>query len=193
MANIVTFTLNPAYSGTDADDFEIIGIHENGSPANTTIDTGVLKTDLATGVTYTIAETITGGTITAKNTTCDGTSINWSITPQTTPTPTTTNTIVEQGKCYSLTYSTIPSDLAVRWTDFEDDIVTTSLIQNLETMDNGDGTYSVYLCVKQGGAYSTPVCVSPGIGGIEITCDPYIWSTDDCPCSTNAACLIGCV
>jgi len=90
MANIVTFTLNPSYSGTDADDFTIVGVHENGSPANTTIATGVTKSDLATGVTYTIAETITGGTITAKNTTCDGTSINWTITAEPTPTPTIT-------------------------------------------------------------------------------------------------------
>jgi len=193
MANIVTFTLNPAYSGTDADDFEIIGVHENGSPADTTIATGVLKSDLATGVTYTIAETITGGTICANNEACAITCVNWYVTGGPTPTPTPSPTPSAEGKCYSITYSTIPSDLAVRYMDFEDDILTTVLIANLQTMDNGNGTYTSYICVKQGGSYATPVCVSPGILGNEVTCDPYLWSTDDCSCTSSGPCAVPCV
>lgn len=62
----VTFTLNGLYTGTtEADNFTIIGKHCNGSPADTIIDTGVTASDLTTGVTYTIAATISGGTITS--------------------------------------------------------------------------------------------------------------------------------
>ncbi len=103
MANIVTFTLNPSYSGTDADDFTIVGVHENGSPANTTIATGITKTNLATGVTYTIAETITGGTICANNEACAVTCVNWYINPilpTETPTSTITPTTQLPQYCY---------------------------------------------------------------------------------------------
>lgn len=62
----VTFTLNGLYTGTtEADNFTIIGKHCNGSPADTTIATGVTASDLTTGITYTIAATISGGTITS--------------------------------------------------------------------------------------------------------------------------------
>jgi hypothetical protein len=91
MANLVTFTLDPAYSGTDADDFTIVGVHENGSPANTTIATNVTLSALSAGVQYSIAETITGGTVcsTGVCTNC----VNWEIIASTpTPTPTSTST-----------------------------------------------------------------------------------------------------
>ena len=62
----VTFTLNGLYTGTtEADNFTIVGKHCNGSPADTIIATGVTASDLTTGVTYTIAATISGGTITS--------------------------------------------------------------------------------------------------------------------------------
>lgn len=65
----VTFTLNSAFTGTtEADSFTIVGKHANGSPADTTIDTGVSKADLTAGVTYTVVDTITGGTITSTGT-----------------------------------------------------------------------------------------------------------------------------
>ena len=61
MAYQVTFTLSPAYTGTTvADDFTIIG-----NPGNVTIATAVSKTDLTNGVTYTVDDTITGGTVTS--------------------------------------------------------------------------------------------------------------------------------
>ena len=90
----VTFTLNALYTGTtEADDFTIIGKHANGSPADTTIATGVTKAQLTTGVTYTVVDTITGGTVTSTGT-CTN-SVNWlglggSPTPTSTPTPTAT-------------------------------------------------------------------------------------------------------
>jgi hypothetical protein len=91
MANLVTFTLDPAYSGTDANNFTIVGVHTNGSPANTTIATNVTKSTLSGGVQYSIAETITGGTVcsTGVCTNC----VNWEIIASTpTPTPTSTST-----------------------------------------------------------------------------------------------------
>lgn len=90
MANIVTFTLNSSYLSTDADNFTIVGVHENGSPSDTTIATGVTKADLTTGVTYSIAETITGGTVTSDTVDCTN-SVNWTVL-QPTATPTVTPT-----------------------------------------------------------------------------------------------------
>lgn len=72
----VTFTLNGLYTGTtEADNFTIIGKHCDGSPADTTIATGVSASDLTTGITYTIANTISGGTITSTGD-CTN-SVNW--------------------------------------------------------------------------------------------------------------------
>tara|TARA_B110000444_G_C18841210_1_gene599060 strand:+ start:2407 stop:2994 length:588 start_codon:yes stop_codon:yes gene_type:complete len=88
----VTFTLSPAFTGTtEADTFTIIGKHCNGSDPDTTIDTGVLKADLITGVTYTIVDTISGGTITSTGDCVN--SVNWTGLacegePSPTPTPT---------------------------------------------------------------------------------------------------------
>jgi hypothetical protein len=85
MAYQVTFTLNALYTGTtEADNFTIVGKHSNGSPADTTIATGVAKSDLTAGVTYQVADTITGGTVTSTGT-CTN-SVNW--TGQGAPEPT---------------------------------------------------------------------------------------------------------
>ena len=88
------------------------------------------------------------------------------ITPTFTPTPTST-----LGNCWCLTYATIPGDLSVRYRDINGNLQTT-LINSLETMDNGDGTFTACICVSPTGSYSTPVCVQ---GGLEVTCDPYMW------------------
>lgn len=91
----VTFTLQALYTGTtQADNFTIVGKHANGSPSDTTIATGVTKAQLTTGVTYTVVDTITGGTITSTGT-CTN-SINWlglnSAPPEPTATPRPTST-----------------------------------------------------------------------------------------------------
>ena len=66
MAYSVTFTLNALYTGTtQADNFTIIGQHSGGSPSDTTIATSVTKAQLTAGVTYQVADTITGGTVTS--------------------------------------------------------------------------------------------------------------------------------
>ena len=76
MAYSVTFTLNALYTGTtQADNFTIIGKHSNGSPSDTTIATNVTKAQLTAGVTYQVADTITGGTVTSTGD-CDN-SVSW--------------------------------------------------------------------------------------------------------------------
>ena len=66
MAYSVTITLQAQYvNTTQADNFTIIGKHSNGSPSDTTIATNVTKAQLAAGVTYQVADTITGGTVTS--------------------------------------------------------------------------------------------------------------------------------
>lgn len=90
MAYSVTFTLNALYTGTtQADNFTIIGQHSGGSPSDTTIATSVTKAQLTAGVTYQVADTITGGTVTSTGD-CDN-SVNWTglnNTPAPTPSPT---------------------------------------------------------------------------------------------------------
>lgn len=93
------------------------------------------------------------------------------VAPTTTTTvaPTTTTTLVN--RCFSLSYTSIPSDLYVRYRNTSGNIVT-ELINTLETQDCGGGTYIAVICVRQGSSYATPVCVQ---GGVEVTCDPYEW------------------
>ena len=89
MAYQVTFTLNSAYTGTtQADDFTIVAKHSGGSPADDTLATGVTKANLIAGVTYTVADTVTGGTVTSTGV-CTN-SVTWSGLNATPPTPTAT-------------------------------------------------------------------------------------------------------
>ena len=70
------------------------------------------------------------------------------------------------GYCWTYTYTTVPSDLYVRFMDV-DGTIQTLQIANLITMDNGNGTYTAGICVKPGGSYATPVCVQYNT---EVTC-----------------------
>jgi hypothetical protein len=92
MAYQVTFTLNSAYTGTtQADDFTIVAKHSGGSPADDTLATGVTKAALIAGVTYTVADTVTGGTVTSTGV-CTN-SVTWSglnAAPPSPPSPTAT-------------------------------------------------------------------------------------------------------
>jgi hypothetical protein len=112
-------------------------------------------------------------------------------TPQSTPGSTPTQTPSPSGEssclCYCLTYTTVPNDLYVRYALCGTASVETELIQSLEFLDNGNGTYTACICVRQGGAYQIPVCVQ---GGIEVTCDPYIW-VQGSSCSTSSTCFLG--
>lgn len=85
---LATFYLTGPFSAsTLSTEFTITG-----QPGNIS-HTGVTKTQLLTGHTIVFVDTVTGGTVTATNATCAGTSKNWSViqgTPTPTPTPTAT-------------------------------------------------------------------------------------------------------
>jgi hypothetical protein len=114
------------------------------------------------------------------------------VTPTPTPTPTATATPTPtptqgSGDCYTVTYSSVPSDLYVRYRRYSDDIFVDELIQNLETMDNGNGTYTAAICVStMDGLSNTPTCVQ---GGIQVTCDPYIWEKGG-SCTSVGTCFL---
>lgn len=108
-------------------------------------------------------------------------------TPTMTPTPSSTPTC--DCLCYTTTYTEIPEGLQVRWRDCQTDTITTQDISSLLQRDNGDGTYTSFICVKQGGSYATPVCVQ---GGIEVTCDPLTWVSNG-PCCDSIDCDLPCL
>jgi hypothetical protein len=104
-----------------------------------------------------------------------------------TPTPTPTSTVEpESCLCYCYTYTTVPNDLYVRYAVCGTASTETELINNLETMDNGDGTFTACICVRQGGAYAIPVCVQ---GGLEVTC-PDTWVSGG-SCTIAGTCFLG--
>ena len=54
-------------------------------------------------------------------------------------------------------------------------------------MDNGDGSYTAAICVStMDGLLNTPICRQ---GGIDITCDPYIWEKGG-SCTSNGTCFL---
>lgn len=95
MAYQVTFTLNALYTGTtQADNFTIIGKHSGGSPSDTTIATSVTKAQLTAGVTYQVADTITGGTVNSTGTCTNVVSwVGLNSVPSPTPTPSPTTRV----------------------------------------------------------------------------------------------------
>jgi uncharacterized delta-60 repeat protein len=108
-------------------------------------------------------------------------------TPTMTPTP--SSTPLCDCLCFTTTYETIPEDLQVRWRDCETDTITTQDISSLLQRDNGDGTFTSFLCVKQGLSYATPICV---LDGLEVTCDPLTW-IENGPCCDSIDCDIPCL
>lgn len=94
------------------------------------------------------------------------------ITPSITPSPTASASC--ECLCWSMTYTPPLNDpeLQVRWRDCQTNTIITDDILNLETFDNLDGTYTVFICVRDEGSYSSPTCV---LNGIEVTCDPYVF------------------
>jgi hypothetical protein len=89
--------------------------------------------------------------------------------------------------CWTVTYSSVPNDLYLRWRRSSTDNVVDQLITNLITMDNGDGTYTAGVCASTSGAYSTPVFVQ---GGVEVSGGAYILEPGG-SCTTDGECLIG--
>lgn len=104
-----------------------------------------------------------------------------------TPAPVTPSPTTPVGMCWTVTYSSVPNDLYLRWRRSIDDTVVTELITSIETLDNGNGTYTAGVCAAITGAYSTPVFVQ---GGIEIGGGAYIVEAGG-SCTGNSGCLIG--
>ena len=107
-------------------------------------------------------------------------------TPTPTPTNTPTPTPEPDGICFGYTYTQydVDNDLLpeVRYRDMSDTIVTTA-ITGLISVDNNDGTFTGYICVKQGSSYATPICVD---GVYEVSC-PNTWN-EGSSCSSVITC-----
>ena len=69
----ITFTLQSAFTGTQADNFNISGVTSSGT--NTLLASGITKAQLTAGHTINAGSTITGGTITSTGV-CTN-SVNW--------------------------------------------------------------------------------------------------------------------
>lgn len=170
----ITFTLQPQYTGAEyvAGPFNISGT----TSGNVTYElaTGVTKNQLVSGYEVTTEySTITGGTIQSTGT-CTN-SEPWVI-PGAGP----------SAGCWSLTYTSVPGDLSVRYRNAEGTVVTT-LIQNVDTMDNGNGTFTAYICVSLTGSYNTPTCFQ---GGVEIDCGQYVWTNQQVSCTIASTCVL---
>jgi hypothetical protein len=61
--------------------------------------------------------------------------------------------------------------LAVRYRNCTPGDIVTTPVNELLSIDNGNGTSTYYICVLQGSSYASPVCVE---GGIEVSC-PVSW------------------
>lgn len=106
-------------------------------------------------------------------------------TPTVTPTPTATS--VSSGRCWTLLFNNLlPTDMYVRYRNNLTTNVETVLINTLEVMDNGDGTFTAAICVAPGGSYNEPVFVQ---GGIEQAGGSFLWSMGD-NCTTAPVCFI---
>jgi hypothetical protein len=112
-----------------------------------------------------------------------------------TPTPTATETPTPTPTggdclCFCVTYNPLdlPEDLYVRYALCGTASTETELISDLETLDNGDGTFTACVCVRQGGAYSTPICVQ---GGLETLCPVGISWVMGSSCTDATTCLLG--
>jgi uncharacterized delta-60 repeat protein len=124
--------------------------------------------------------------------------VNPTSTPTLTPTPTVTETPTPTPTsesldclCFCVTYELddLPNDLYVRYRNCTTDTTETELISGLESIDNGNGTYTSCLCVRQGGAYATPVCVQ---GGLEIFCPSGIsWIMGSSCDGLSSPCFLG--
>jgi hypothetical protein len=130
--------------------------------------------DAATEVTVTSTGTCTNS-ITQTIPCATTTTTTTTSTTTTTTTSTTTTTTTAASNCILYSYTdnpaNIPFDLEVRYrTCTPGDVVTTPM-NTLLAIDNGDGTFTYFVCVLQGSSYASPVCVQ---GGIEVFC-PVSW------------------
>jgi len=111
------------------------------------------------------------------------------LTATNTPTITLTSTPTTTCICFAMTYTTaqLPVDLYVRYSPCSGGTIT-NLISNLYTYDNGDGTFTAFICVNPGGSYPTPVCVQDST---EIVCpSPLSWINLLTNCTIDGDCLL---
>lgn len=159
------------------------------TPTPTPTPTRAVVCTFEGGVVTVVSGTLPGPTPTSTPPTPTQTSSGPAPTPTHTPpapTPTHTSTQLD-GNCYSLSYSTIPNDLYVRYRSRVDDTVKTELISSLVTMNNGDNTYTVAICVSQITPYNVPVFVQ---NGVEVQGGDYTW-TQGGACTTDSPCFVG--
>jgi hypothetical protein len=90
------------------------------------------------------------------------------------------------GYCWTYTYTSVPSDLYVRYKNSAGNLLTTRII-DLESMDNGNGSYTAAICVYPVGNYSEPICVQ---NGSEVFC-PDTWIQGDICDGSSAPCFLG--
>lgn len=166
MPNLITFTLDPQYSGNgfNPGPFTIYGVDQNSNTV--TIATNVPKSSLLNGVTYTVADGITHGTIVSTGD-CN-TQISWNVNIVTPP----VDPISNYGKIFIITSEIgIISDTQVRYMDMNGNVVVTPIMDIPDfTIDPVDQkTHTWRICVKQGGLYNVPECVQ---GSTVVNCDP---------------------
>lgn len=166
MPNLITFTLDPQYAGSgfNPGPFTIYGIDQSSNVV--VIASGVPKSTLIAGVTYTVQDGITHGTIVSTGT-CTN-QISWSVNIATPPIDPVSN----YGKTFTITseMGTI-SDTQVRYMDMNGNVVQI-LIGNIPTYTIDPVNTKMYtwsICVKQGGLYSTPECIQ---GSTVVVCSP---------------------
>ena len=117
-----------------------------------------------------------------------GPSVSLTPTPTLSPTPTPTEGTIAPGRCWTLVYDNLlPTDLYVRYRDNITNELNTVLINGLEVIPNGDGTYTTAICVAPiPASYSIPVFVQ---GGIEQAGGSYDWVMGG-ECTTAPICLL---
>jgi hypothetical protein len=133
-----TFTLTVG-SSASVGGFNIVG-----NPGSVSIATGVSRTALAGGVTYTVDDAITEFTITSTGD-CTN-SITKFVGGEPTPTPTATSS--GTGFCFELTLSEMDyqnSTLSVRYTP-AGGVSTLTPLQLLESYSEAGGEVTIYLC-----------------------------------------------
>jgi hypothetical protein len=127
------------------------------------------------------------GSVTSFGTPCTTTTSTSTTSTTSTSTTSTTSTTTAPPSCLCFTYTdtlaNVPANLNVRYRACSTNEITTTPIDQLEAVDNLDGTYTWYICVLQGSSYATPTCV---VSGIEQTC-PQAWISGG-SCTFNGDC-----
>jgi hypothetical protein len=138
----------------------------SGPTTTTTTVTPGLTTTTTTAAPGSTTTSTTSTTTTIVPTTTTTTTSTTTAAPTTTSTTTSTTTAYDCTS-YDYTYTTVPNDLYVRYSDCTTNTILTVLVDTLPTMDNGNGTFTATICVRNGSSYSVPVCVQ---NLIEIVC-----------------------